>query len=175
MTKRKSVESRSEIEKRVEGSERGLDEQLDVLSTKRDEVEVVRDAIEGLDFEGTAEGSENLREGMNDVEDASIEVFDEEGEKLDQIEAEGEEVEEELTETMEGDESDRGRLEGVESRLETNVTLNKIEAAIQTVVDDIEFLANQIAPLIEKIEDTGRTQDDLGNRVHKGRRGARHE
>jgi len=175
MSRRRSLESQTDIEGKTETSEHDLEEQLDVLGEKHEEVEAVRDTIGKLDFGGTLEAGEHLEDDMGEVEDAAMEVFDKEDGKMEDVEGENEDIEESLTETMEGNEAEQEKLEGLRPDIETDVTRRKIEEAMQTIVKDVEFFADQIVQAIEAREQAKRTQEDLKGRVHSSPGGGNRE
>lgn len=173
--KRKSLESKTEVQERVDGSERDLDEQVEVVTEKVDELDTVRDGVAELNEIGTAEGFETLQENMEGTEDAAVEEYEEQDGQLDELKSENKEIESDLTETLEGTEDNRDKVENIDSGVKSERTRDGIEKAKKSLVEEIEFLVDEIIDAVKSRETSEKDQESLRGRVHSGRKGAYRE
>lgn len=168
MSRRRRTESRSEVESKVETSERNLVERIDVLDKMQEDVQTVREMIADMDFGGTLEGTDELEQSVEKTEGTAVEVFDEKDQELEGAAAENEALEENLTEKRETDESDQGKLDSAGEKLDADKTRRDIEEAKETVLRDVEFLAQKIARAKEARAQAREAQKNLQGRVHSG-------
>ena len=98
--KRKSDSpTRGEVKEKVEKNEEEMTEKVEDLDTTATDTETVRETLENLDFEGTAEGVDSVAEAVMEAEDVTVDIFDEEDEELNEyIDSEVKEHEQELQE-----------------------------------------------------------------------------
>jgi len=170
MRKRGDTPSRSEITEKVETAKTDMSEkigELDIIATDK---ETVTETLENLDFEGTAEGTDDIESAVEQAEYVTIEIFDEQDENLEEIQSDTEEYEGELEERSDASESDRERITDAASKIETTDTVNELEKAREAVSNDIEFLNEQDETAKEAREENERLQQEHRARVQGGRR-----
>lgn len=166
MKRRRHSESRSEVEKKVETSEKKLDERVDALDKMDKDVRIVREMIADMEFGGTLEGADELEQSVEATEDTAVEVFDEGNQKLEEVETENEALEGDLKEKKETNESDQGKLEDSKQKIEAGKTLQELEQAKENVLRDIQFLADKITRAKEARDQALEEQKGMKNRVH---------
>ena len=143
-------------------------EELDVIAT---DTETVRDTLDALEpGSGTMEGVDEVVQSINDAEDVTIDIFQEEDENLEQEQAESEEYQTDLEGREEASESDRNKITDASSRVETQATVDELTNAEVAVSEDIDFLSEEIDKANEAREESENLQSQHRDRVHGGRR-----
>jgi len=143
-------------------------EELDVIAS---DTEVVRDTLASLEpGSGTMEGVDEVVQSINDAEDVTVEIFEEEDENLEQEQAESEEYQTDLEGREDASESDRNKITDASSRVETKATVDELANAEVAVSEDIDFLNEEIDKTEEAREESEKLQSQHRNRVHGGRR-----
>lgn len=170
MRKKGDTPSRSEITEKVETGKTDMSEKIEELDIIATDKETVTETLEGLDLEGTAEGTDDIESAIEQAEDVTVEVFDQEDENLEQIQSDTEEYEGELEERSDASESDRETITDAASRIETTDTANELDKAREAVSSDIEFLNEQDQTAKEAREENERLQQEHRSRVQGGRR-----
>lgn len=164
--KRKSDSpTRGEINEKVEKNKEEMTEKVEELDTTATDTETVRETLENLDFEGTAEGVDSVEEAVTEAEDVTVDIFDEEDEELNEfIDSEVKEHEQELQERTDSSESDFEKVSDAVDQIATQKTNKELERAKTEIRDDIEFLD-------EQNEDSrdAREENELLQKQHRGR------
>ena len=144
-------------------------EELDVIAS---DTEVVRDTLASLEpGSGTMEGVDEVVNSINDAEDVTVEIFEEEDENLEQQQqAESEEYQTDLEGREEASESDRNKITDAGSRVETKATVDELANAEAAVSEDIDFFNEEIDKADEAREESEKLQQQHRGRVHGGRR-----
>jgi len=143
-------------------------EELDVIAS---DTEVVRDTLASLEpGSGTMEGVDEVVNSINDAEDVTVEIFEEEDEHLEQEQAESEEYQTDLEGREEASESDRNKINDAGSRVETKATVDELANAEAAVSEDIDFFNEEIDKADEAREESEKLQQQHRGRVHGGRR-----
>lgn len=171
MRRRKEIRTRSEVVETNEESREKMEEKEDELDTIASDVEAVRETREKLDFEGTQEGAEELDRSIDDAEDVTTEVFENEDENLEEIQDENEEFEGELQDGHDSSDSDLGEVVDVSAKVETKETINELVTAKEALIRDIDFLTEQIQRASDARERSNEVQETHRGRVHSGKRG----
>jgi len=171
MPSRKDVPGRGEVTEKIETGKKEMEiKEVDLAKIVTD-VETVRQTLEQLDLSGTAEGVEEVEASIRNAEDVTEGVFDREDNDLESIQAVNHEVEEGLQERRGLSESDLGKIEDANSRIETMETVNEFVRAKQAALHDIDFLSDQISRASEAREKSDEVQDRLQSRVHSKKKG----
>ena len=165
---RKDTKSRGDISEAVEGSAADMGEKLGDLEKTQQDVETVRQTLESLEFGGTSEGADAVEESISGAEDVAVEVFDREGEELDEVQSENEEYEGELQEHSESDKSDLEKISGAGGSIDTDETVRELMKAKEAALQDADFLAEQIERAKDARDESERVQQEYSNRVHSG-------
>jgi hypothetical protein len=167
-SKRKSDSpTRGEVKEKVEKNKERMIEKVEVLDTTATDTETVRETLENLDFEGTAEGVDSVEEAVTEAEDVTVDIFDEEDEELNEyIDSEVKEHEQELQERTDSSESDFEKVSDAVDRITTQETNKELEGAKTEIRDDIEFLDEQNRESKEAREENELLQQQHRSRVH---------
>lgn len=143
-------------------------EELDVIAT---DTETVRDTLDALEpGSGTMEGVDEVVRSINDAEDVTVEIFQEEDENLEQRQAESKDYQTDLEGREEASESDRNKIVDAASQIETKQTVEELEKAEAAGSEDIDFLKNEIDKAEEARGESENLQSRHRDRVHGGRR-----
>ena len=143
-------------------------EELDVIAS---DTEVVRDTLASLEpGSGTMEGVDEVVRFIDEAEDVTVEIFEEEDENLEQRQAESQDYQTDIETREEASESDRGKITDAGSRVETQATVDELAKAEAAVSEDIEFLNEEIDKADEAREESENLQSRHQDRVHGGRR-----
>ena len=143
-------------------------EELDVIAT---DTETVRDTLETLEpGSGTMEGVDEVVDSINEAEDVTVEIFQEEDENLEQRQAESQDYQTDLETRQEASESDRNKIVDAASQIETTQTVTELEKAEAATSEDIEFLENEIDKADEARRESENLQFRHRDRVHGSRR-----
>ena len=170
MRKRSDTPTRGEITDTVQDQEDRMSEGTEQLSQTADDVDTVSDTLSGLDFEGSSEGVERVRDSMEQAQDVTVEVFDRDDEQLDGIRNESEEYQQGLQERSDSSQSDLGKVSDAGGRIQTKEAQAELDKAEEGLTEDMEFLDGQIERAGKASEDTKQTQDQLKGRVQGRRR-----
>ena len=148
-----------------------LEEKTDDLDVIATDTETVRDTLDALEpGSGTMEGVDEVVNSINEAEDVTIEIFQEEDENLEQRQAESQDYQTGLETREEASESDRNKIVDAASQIETKQTVEELEKAEAATSEDIEFLQNEIDEAEEAREESENLQSRHRDRVHGGRR-----
>ena len=143
-------------------------EELDVIAT---DTETVRDTLEALEpGSGTMEGVDEVVQSINEAEDVTVEIFEEEDENLEQRQAESQDYQTDLEGRQEASESDRNKIVDAANQIETKQTVEELEKAEAATSEDIEFLNDEINKANEAREESEELQRHHRDRVHGERR-----
>ncbi len=143
-------------------------EELDVIAT---DTETVRDTLDALEpGSGTMEGVDEVVNSINEAEDVTVEIFEEEDENMEQQQAESQDYQTGLETREDASESDRSKITDAGSRVETQATVDELANAEAAVSEDIEFLNEEIDKADEAREESENLQSRHQDCVHGGRR-----
>ena len=161
--------TRQEINETVETHEKDMCEKLEELDTIATDTETVRETLDSLDRAGSEEGLDAAESSIEEAEDITIEIFDDEDDKLEDIQTETNEYQDELQERSDTDESDLEKICDASAHIETQATVDELVHAKAAVLEDIDYLNEEITDEQEALDESERQQQDHVNRVHLGR------
>ena len=164
--RRTDLPTRTEVTEKVEKSKQDMQEKADELEIIADDTEITRETLENLDFEGTADGTEIIQEAIQEAEDVTVDIFDEEDENLEQIQSDTEEYEDQLQERSDTSQSDLGKVTDAAEKVNTEETKDELEKARQEIHEDIEFIDSHQESAREAREENDQIQKQHRNRVH---------
>jgi hypothetical protein len=170
MRKRTDKPTRGEVSETVDRHSEDLERKTEELDVIASDTETVRETLESLDFEGTAEGTDAIAHAIEKAEDVTVEVFEEEDEVLEKQQVESHDYQADLESREETSESDRTRITEASSRVETQATLEELDNAEAAVSEEIVFLNEEIDKANEAREESENLQQQHRNRVHGGGR-----
>ena len=162
--------TRTEVTERVEKNNNEMEEKVEELDTIATDTETVRETLEALDFEGTADAANEVENAIEQAEDVTIEKFDEEDEVLEEVQDETEDHENELQERSDSSQMDLGRISDASGRIETDDTVNELINAKEGVLRDIDFIDEHQQIANDARDESKSLQQEHRNRVHGGRR-----
>jgi len=168
MARRSDVPTRSEVTEKIDTTKSEMEAKETDLDKIASDVETVRRTREQLDFGGTAEGSDEVESSIESAEDVTTEVFDKEGESLDQIQTRNEEFEGKLQDHHESSESDLGKISDTRAKIDTKKSVNELTKVEEAARRDIDFLAEGIRRASDAREQSDDIQRKLQARVHTG-------
>ena len=170
MGKHSDLPSRSEVKELLDKSKEDMREKETDLDKIACDVETVRKTLESLNFEGTAEGSEEIEGAIKGAEEVTETVFNGEDEKLDRIQQENEEHETGLETRSDSSEQDLRKIVDASAGIETRETVSELARTKELALQDIGFLKEQIERALRSREESEQAQKELQSRVR--RRGA---
>jgi uncharacterized protein YjbJ (UPF0337 family) len=170
MRKRSDTPTRSEVTETVEKHQEDMSEKVEELDTIATDTETVRETLEALDFEGTADGADEVEGAIEQAEDVTVEIFDREDDNLEEIQGDTQEYEGELQERTDSTESDLDKISDAAGRIETQETVGALKDAEAAASSDIEFLNEQDEAARQAREENERLQQEHRSRVQGGRR-----
>jgi hypothetical protein len=162
--------TRSEVTEKVEKNKDDMEEKVEDLDTIATDTETVRETLEALDFEGTADAADEVEDAFEEAEDVTIEKFDEEDEVLEEVQDKTEDHENELQERSDSSQMDLGKISDASGRIETDDTVNELINAKEGVLKDIDFIDEHQKVAEEARDESERLQQEHQNRVHGQRR-----
>lgn len=168
--RRSNSPRRSEVTEKVEHQQDSMDQKNEELDTIATDTETVRDTLEALEFDGTAEGSDDVEEAIEKSEDVTVEIFEHEDENLEEIQSDTEEYEGELHERSDSSESDLDKISDAAAKIETRDTVDELAHAKEAVSSDIEFISEQERLAKDARDESEHLQQEHRGRVHSGRR-----
>ena len=169
MRRKSDTPTRGEVSEKVETNKDKMDENLESLDVIASDSETVRDTLDSLDFNGTAEGTSDVTGAIEKAGDVTVEKFNEEDEELEEIQSESEEYENELHERNESSEHDSGKVCDAIGQIATEETKGELEQAREGIQDEIEFLSEQNETAREARAENEQLQQQHRSRVQGGR------
>lgn len=163
--RRTDAPSRSEVTEKVDKGKDDMTDKTEQMDTIATDKETVTETLEGLDFGGTAEGSEAVESAIEQAEDVTVEKFDEEDEALQEILDEASEHETDLQERSDATESDLDKVSDTSGQISTEETKRELEQAQSEIQDDLEFLTEQGDAAREAREENEQLQQEYRNRM----------
>jgi len=164
MRSKGNTPTRGEVTDTVEKQREDMSDQIEQLDIIATDTETVRDTLEALDLNGTAEGSEQVESAIEQAESAAVGRFSEEDDTLEQIQDVTEEHEAELQERSDASESDLDKISDAAGKIETQEAAGELENAKEAASSDIEFLKSQ-----EQISRDARAENEQLQQEHRGR------
>jgi hypothetical protein len=171
MVREYNTPTRDEVTERVERARDDMEGKEVDLDRFASELETVRQTLENLDFKGTSEGSEQIESFIESAEDVAENTFGEANEGLDCLQNESEGFEGELQDRQNASESDLGKVSDSSAQIETKETINELMKVKETVIRDIDFLAEQVSRASEAREKSNAVQERLQSQINAGKRG----
>ena len=168
MGRMSEVPTRHEVDETVEQHDKDMDEKLEELDTITEDTETVRETKNALDSIGTGEGNDAVDSTMDAAEDVTVEIFDREDSNLEDIQDESQDYQSELQERSDTSESDLGKISDASGQIETQETVDELVEAKTAVLEDIDFLSDQVEQENQSREDAEREQQQYEGRVHGG-------
>lgn len=170
MKKKSDTPRRSEITDTVQKHETDMSEKVEDLDTIATDAETVRETLDNLDFEGTAEGTDEVESSIEKADDVTVEKFEDEDGNLEEIQSDSEEYEGDLQERTDSSQMDLGKISDASGRIETQETVNELVNAKEGVLKDIDFLDGEIDKANDARSESEREQEQHRNRIRKGGR-----
>jgi len=172
MKKIGGVPTRSEITDTVQKHEDDMTEKVEDIDIVATDAETVDETLENLDFEDgqTAEGKEAVESAMEEAEDVTVEIFEEEDENLEEMQSEAGDYQDELQERTDTSEKNLGEIVDASGQIETKETVDELVEAKSAVLEDIDFLNEEIEHTKKTIKETESQQKVHQNRVDAVRR-----
>ena len=163
--------TRGEVTETVDKHGEKLEEKTDDIDVIATDTETVRDTLDALEpGSGTMEGVDEVVNSINEAEDVTVDIFQEEDENLEQRQAESQDYQTDIESRQEASESDRGKITDAGSRVETQATIEELANTEAAVSEDIEFLNEEIDKADEAREESENLQSRHQDRVHGQRR-----
>jgi hypothetical protein len=163
--------TRGEVTETVDKHGEKLEEKTDDLDIVATDTETVRATLDALKpGSGTMEGVDEVVRSINDAEDLTVEIFEEEDENLEQRQTESQDYQTDIETREDASESDRGKISDASSQVETQATVDELTNAEAAVSADIDFLNEEIEKADQAREESENLQSQHRDRVHGGRR-----
>ena len=157
--------TRSEVTEKVEKNKDEMEEKVEELDTIATDTETVRETLDALDFEGTADAASEVEDAIEQAEDVTIEKFDDEDEVLEEVQDETEDHENELQERSDSSQMDLGKISDASGRIETDDTVNELINAKEGVLKDIDFIDEHQQIANDARDESERLQQEHRSRV----------
>jgi hypothetical protein len=165
MRKKTDTPTRNEITERVEKNKDEMEERVEQLDTIATDTETVRETLEALDFEGTADASDEIEGAIEQAEEVTIEAFENTDDNLEESQNETEDHEEELQERSDSTQMDLGKISDASGRIETKDTVNELVNAKEGALKDIEFIDEHQQRAKDARAESERQQQEIRSRV----------
>ena len=170
MRKPSDIPTRGEVTDSVQKHGDEMTEKGGEMDITTSDVEVTRETMESLDLGGTVEGADEVESSIQEAEDVTVDIFEEQDAELEDIQSDTEEDEQELRERSDTSESDLGKVSDASGRIETHETVSELVKTKEGLLRDIEFLDENADRDREAREESERIQQELENRVRGGGR-----
>lgn len=168
MGRMNEVPTRHEVDQTVEQHDKDMDEKLKEIDTITEDTETVRETKIDLELIGTAEGKDATDSAIDAAEDVTVEIFDREDSNLEDIQNESQDYQSELQDRGDTSESDLERISDASAQVETQETVNELVEAKTAVLEDIDFLNDEIKQEDQSREQAEQQQRHYRDRVHGG-------
>ena len=157
---------RGEISESVTERRENMNRIKEGLGIERDDILVTRETMEQLEGAGTDEGAEEVREAIEQAENVTTELFDQDGESLEEEHEDSRDNEAELKESSDSVQRDSERIGDARGRIDTSENLRELERALDHASTDKEFLELHIERLEEAIRQSEADYQALSAQVH---------
>ncbi|MBT3379364.1 MAG: hypothetical protein HN742_26430 [Lentisphaerae bacterium] len=136
--------SRDDIRETVDRTEEDLDSRGTELEVLKVDVETVRNAVERINWGGTSDAVEIMESAVDGAEQAVIDTHGRQTAELDEVQAENAEHGDELGERSDVDREDADHISDTAGGVSTQESVNELTRARDAVLQDIDFLLEQI-------------------------------
>ena len=164
------MQRRNEITEKIDHDRDEMAEKTERLDTVASDNEIVTETLDGLDLDGTAEAAERIEAAIEQAQDVTHEVFEQEDDDLTEMLTETREYEGELHERSDASESDLGKVSDTADQVATEETKRELEQAKAEIDDDLLFLQERREAAREAREENERLQQESRSRLQSGRR-----
>lgn len=172
MAAKKGFSGRTEIQEKIREDGNEMNEGLEELDTKATDIEIVRETLDSLDMEGfTAEGADDAVETIDNAEDKTIDLFEQNDQSLQEVMDKSREYTDQLKDSRDTDQDDLAKVVDTAGRIETAETAEELSHTKGSMMEDIDFLEEQQTEGIEYQQETDQARKEYQNRVNSGRRG----
>ena len=165
MRKKTDTPTRNEVTERVEKNKDEMEERVEQLDTIATDAETVRETLDALDFEGTADAADEVEGAIEQAEEVTIEAFENTDENLEEAQSETEDHESELQERSDSAQMDLGKISDASGRIETKDTVNELVNAKEGVLKDIDFIDEHGQKAKDVRDESERLQQEHRSRV----------
>ena len=157
---------RGEIDEKVTRTQEDIQRIQESLGREEHDITVTRETLDQLEGDGTEEGALEVREAVEQAEDVTTEIFDDDAEELDGVHGEGRECEVDLDEGSESVLRDTERIGDVMDQVSTQENIHELERALDHAQRDKDLLDRHIERLQELIRQSESDYQDLYAQVH---------
>ena len=164
MVRLKDTPTKNELEGSIEKASLEMKEKGEDLDKIASDAETVKNTLENLDLGGTSEGAEKLKTSFESTERVTKEVFDGKDDELEKIHADNREFEHETEGRRESSETDQHKISDAADAMTTHESINELLKAKEAVLEDIDFLKEQIERAHEAM-----TKSEAIQEKHRGR------
>ena len=171
MRKKTDAPTRNEVTERVENNKDEMEDRVEQLDEIATDAETVRETLEALDFEGTADAADEVEGAIEQAEEVTVEAFENTDENLEQVQNENKDHESELQERSDSGQMDLGKISDASGRIETKDTVNELLNAKEGVLKDIDFIDEHEQSAREARDESERLQQEHRSRI-QGQGGA---
>ena len=140
------------------------EENLEEISN---DIKIVRETIKNIDFKGTIEGALKTEQHLNSAEDVTKGVFSTEDTKLEKIHDNSRQFENNLQERGDSSEAGLKKVTDHSTKIKTSDTINEINKAKEAILDDLDFLNEQVKEAKTRIEESKNIQSRLKTIIQK--------
>ena len=156
--------SRSDISGTLEKSRGDMQEKGHELEIDTKDIEITRETLDRLEG-GTEEGAGEVRGHIEQAEDLTKDMFEEDGRELEDVHGEGEAFQGNLEDSAQSTERDIGTIEDATGSIETQENLNEMDRAKQSATEDKDFLDRHVEDVDEALEQSRSDFEELRRRV----------
>lgn len=167
MRKKRDTSSRREITEKTEANLCEMDTREKSLTETVSDIDTVRKTIENLNFNaGTTEANEQVEQHIKGAEVETVTEFNQENELLDQAHDVSQEIKRDLTDHSDSSESNLNEISDTGKQIDIQRAVDKLEMARKEVLQDLDFLKDQIEQTTRAKEKSDIAQKKLQERVN---------
>jgi len=170
MRKKTDTPTRNEVTERVEKNKEEMEERVEQLDTIATDSETVRETLDALDFEGTADASDEVEGAIEQAEEVTIEAFENTDENLEEAQSETEDHESELQDRSDSAQMDLGKISDASGQIETQETISDLADVKTANLGEMDFLKDNNQKGVDAREENEQAQQELQNLINSGRR-----
>jgi hypothetical protein len=157
--------TQTELQETVDHSSEEMDQKIGDLDRIQEDVQTIRETLENLDFAGTSDGSDAVEQSMNEADDKTVEVFDQEDQKLDEVQQGNNDLEGEMTDYSDAGQGDLDKVSDASTRIETQEAVSALLEVKETALKELDFLAQQIERAKQSREASEQRQQEFQNNI----------
>ena len=168
MTRKHDLPTRQDMNENVDRNTEDMHEKEGDLEKTASDIGNIRELIERLDLQGSAEGADQVERSVESAEDVTEGVFDEQDSDLERRQEQSDTYKGEIEGRAEATEGDLGKLSDAGAALETREAVKEFVDAKAAALEDIDTLKD----LVDRAREARERSDEVQDKHRRVRAGS---